>query len=78
MKIIIKCSNIEKLEQHIPVEGTWYIENKEELVSIVYVEDMIKNWIDVNYSIEISVYREDGKKIRDELPCQGIFLAIRK
>ena len=78
MTIIIKCRNIEKLEQHIPVKGTWIIEGDRDESSTSDVEEMIKNWINVNYPIEILVYREDGRKIRDELPCQGIFLAIRK
>jgi hypothetical protein len=85
MNVIIRVSNSVELEldqqlcQHIPVEGTWYIEDKEDCVSIVELEERIKNCIDISMGqIEISVYRKDGRAITDELPCEGTFLAIRK
>ncbi len=78
MNIKITASNAIELDQFIPVDGAWSIEDKQDSDSITDVKESIENWMDAIYPIEISVYRADGRQITCELPWEGTFIAIRK
>ena len=78
MNITIKEKNAVELEDFVPVSGTWSITHKQDEDSVYDVLESIVNWMDTSYAIDVRVFHADGRKINDDLPWEGTFLAVRK
>ena len=78
MNIIIHADNADELESFVPVLGTWALDEiSSDEFSIEDIETSIKNWMNVDYKIKVSLFKENGREIIDYLPLHGNFLAIR-
>lgn len=68
----------EDLSGFVPVEGRWIIGGDSESRSRDGVEQSVRNYMDVEYPIRVSVFHADGREIIGDLPSEGTFLAVRQ
>lgn len=78
MQITIKnVKNANKLTEFIPVSGEWFLDGDSEDRSIEGIEQSVRNYMDAEFPIRVSVFRADGREITGDTPSEGTFLATR-
>ena len=78
MQITIRnVKNANELTEFIPVSGEWFLDGDSEDRSIEGIEQSVRNYMDAEFPIRVSVFHADGRKITGDTPSEGTFIATR-
>jgi hypothetical protein len=69
--------NASDLPEFVPVEGQWALHCLSEDRTRESVEESVRNWMDAEFPVRVSVYHADGREITGDMPSEGTFLATR-
>jgi hypothetical protein len=65
------------LPERVPVDGKWTLHCLSDDRTREGVEDSVRNWMDADFEIRVSIYHADGREITGDMPAEGTFVATR-